>query len=88
MQSNPYRAKGLRSYPRRFVLPLFESTDKTNSNKNTNLGNILNTKAEACVLPNGTIFVKPEKLCNIGCDLPSINHQYYSGQFSFLMRVF
>lgn len=41
--------------------------------------NLLGRKATAHKLPNGNIFVKPELLCDLGCETPRINYDSYVG---------
>ncbi|XP_047353486.1 carotenoid isomerooxygenase isoform X1 [Vespa velutina] len=41
--------------------------------------NLLERKATAHKLPNGNIFVKPELLCDLGCETPRINYDSYVG---------
>ncbi|KAF2894758.1 hypothetical protein ILUMI_11414 [Ignelater luminosus] len=80
LQSDPYAAKALKCHCTRFVLPLAEFSENLNMTDNTNLVNIPNSEAEAHFLPDGKIFVKPELLCNIGCELPRINYEKYLGK--------
>ncbi|XP_014224940.1 carotenoid isomerooxygenase isoform X1 [Trichogramma pretiosum] len=42
--------------------------------------NFLNKKAAAYKLPNGEIFVKPELLCDLGCETPRINNSLHLGK--------
>ncbi|XP_047119258.1 carotenoid isomerooxygenase isoform X1 [Schistocerca piceifrons] len=77
---NPNYAQMFRSRPLRFVLPL-GSTEKCdneiqdiNDNKNEeNLVKLKGSRAFAFKLPCGNILVKPELLCNLGCETPQIN---------------
>lgn len=73
MQSNPNSANSFRARPDRFVLPL--NPDLNNDNK-VNLVKLDNTRAKAYPLPNGEIITKPERICDIGCELPRINNNY------------
>lgn len=58
------------------------SIDNLNFNNNINLVNIPNTEAKAYFLSDRKIFVEPEVLCNIGCELPRINYENYLGKSS------
>ncbi|XP_011293729.1 carotenoid isomerooxygenase isoform X1 [Musca domestica] len=42
-----------------------------------NLITLANTKAEAYHTQNGPIFVRPELLCDLGCETPRINYERY-----------
>lgn len=42
--------------------------------------NMLQTKPQAFRLSNGSIFVKPELLCNLGCETPRINSESCLGK--------
>nr|XP_023020809.1 carotenoid isomerooxygenase [Leptinotarsa decemlineata] len=78
MQKNPDYAKMFRGRPARFVLPL--NPDKMTSSPKTNLVKLKNTRAKAHYLPNGDIYIQPEKLCNLGCETPRINYENYLGK--------
>lgn len=43
-------------------------------NNNNSQGNILQRKAAAFRLADGEIFVRPELLCDLGCETPRINY--------------
>lgn len=66
MQQNPDYAKMFRGRPARFVLPI-------NPDLNT---------TEKTQLHNGKMIVKPEKLCNLGCETPRINYESYLGKIN------
>lgn len=72
MQSNPHYSKSFRSRPDRFVLPL----KPEQYSDNANLVRLKNSKAEAHLLSDGNIIVKPERICDIGCEAPRINYEY------------
>lgn len=78
MQQNPDYAKMFRGRPLRFVLPTLCQSGV--SDVNENLINLASSKAEAYFLANGDVFVKPERLCNIGCETPRINYERYLGK--------
>lgn len=42
--------------------------------------NVLRKKPAAHRLPNGNIFVKPELLCDVGCETPRINTDFHLGK--------
>lgn len=73
MQKNPDYAKMFRGRPMRFILPL--NVDKNEEN----LIKIPATNAKAFFLPNGTVFVKPEQLCDMGCETPKIHYEKFLG---------
>lgn len=77
MMNNPDYAKMFRSRPARFVLPM---KMEIGSNKNHNLINLDNTAAEAYYLKHNEVMVKPERICNIGCETPRINYENYLGK--------
>ncbi|KAK0180972.1 hypothetical protein PV327_003298 [Microctonus hyperodae] len=96
MQKNPDYAKLSRARPLRFMLPLNEInltmstvdpkmtsssqviTDLLNPNYSSE--NILHQNASAYSLRNGEIYVKPELICNLGCETPRINYDRYLGR--------
>ncbi|XP_076240151.1 neither inactivation nor afterpotential B [Calliopsis andreniformis] len=53
------------------------NTNKTSKNDHRN---ILQRRATAHRLPNGNIFVKPELLCDLGCETPRLNYDSYLGR--------
>uniref|UniRef100_A0A1Y1L6P7 Carotenoid isomerooxygenase n=1 Tax=Photinus pyralis TaxID=7054 RepID=A0A1Y1L6P7_PHOPY len=77
VQSNPDYASMFRSKPIRFVLPLIDSYGGIEVGKN--LVKLPKTKAKAFLQKNRRIYVKPEKLCNLGCETPTINYKKYLG---------
>ncbi|XP_050504093.1 carotenoid isomerooxygenase isoform X1 [Diabrotica virgifera virgifera] len=77
MQTNPDYAKMFRGRPGRFVLPL---NSNSNTDKTKNLVGIKNTRAKAYYMSDGNIFVKPEKLCDLGCETPRIHYEKYLGK--------
>ncbi|XP_076183038.1 neither inactivation nor afterpotential B isoform X2 [Ptiloglossa arizonensis] len=42
--------------------------------------NVLRRKATAHRLPDGNIFVKPELLCDLGCETPRLSYECYLGR--------
>ncbi|XP_058811653.1 carotenoid isomerooxygenase isoform X3 [Topomyia yanbarensis] len=45
-----------------------------------NLVTLENTKATAYVIPNATVFCKPELLCDLGCETPRIFYEQHLGR--------
>ncbi|CAH0550459.1 unnamed protein product [Brassicogethes aeneus] len=78
MQQNPDYAKMFRGRPARFVLPL--KPEPMDRHINSNLVNLEHSKAKAYYLPNGEIFLKPEKLCDLGCETPRIFYEVHLGK--------
>ncbi|KAK9307101.1 hypothetical protein QLX08_002434 [Tetragonisca angustula] len=54
--------------------------DKANKDKKNDYKNILQRKATAHKLANGDIFVKPELLCDLGCETPRLNYECCLGR--------
>jgi carotenoid isomerooxygenase len=73
----------LKARPLRFVLP-FEtaSNDQGRSGKDNkeNLVELEKSSASAFALSDGSIFCKPELLCDVGCELPRINYKKHLGR--------
>lgn len=44
-----------------------------------NLVKLENTDATAYLMPDGSIYCKPELLCDLGCETPRINYEKYLG---------
>lgn len=64
---------------------LMNKRKKLDENNNSTHGsnkqeNFLQGKAAAFRLPNGNIFVKPELLCDLGCETPRINNDSNLGK--------
>jgi carotenoid isomerooxygenase len=53
------------------------SVEDANVNETTsiNLVKLKDSDAEAYYMPDGSIFCKPELLCNLGCETPRINYE-------------
>ncbi|XP_054269655.1 carotenoid isomerooxygenase-like isoform X2 [Macrosteles quadrilineatus] len=75
MSKNPDYARMFRGRPLRFVLPLAPPV----ADENTNLVMLTGSVATAW-WKNGKITVKPELLCNLGCETPRINYSRYLGR--------
>ena len=85
--ANPFNAT-LKSRPLRFVLPLNDEMSESRNGSENNCVTLENSKATAFVMPNKTIFCKPELLCDNGCELPRINYEKFNGhdyQFFYAM---
>lgn len=78
MQQNPDYAKMFRGRPLRFVLPM--NADRRSTFINHNLIDLPNSKAEAYMLTSGSIFVKPERICDLGCETPRIYYEKHLGK--------
>lgn len=77
MQQNPDYAKMFRGRPARFVLPL--KPEPMDKHINRNLVDLQHCKAKAYYLPDGEILLKPEKLCDLGCETPRIFYEIHLG---------
>ena len=62
-----------RGRPMRFVLPIHLKP------RGGNLVRLENSNAEAYVEPDGSVFVHPEMICDMGCETPRINYNEYLG---------
>ncbi|XP_017759905.1 PREDICTED: carotenoid isomerooxygenase isoform X1 [Eufriesea mexicana] len=62
-----------------FIESSNEIPDKVTKAKRNDYKNILQRRAAAHRLANGNIFVKPELLCDLGCETPRINYEFYLG---------
>ncbi|KAK5649129.1 hypothetical protein RI129_004021 [Pyrocoelia pectoralis] len=76
VQNNPDYANMFRSRPIRFVLPLIDSYGELKMGQN--LVKLRKTKAQAFLEKNRKIVVKPERLCALGCETPTINYRKHS----------
>lgn len=69
-------------------LPVIDSKEDLgprikNSERNDStpeLDSVLRRRAAAHRLPDGSIFVKPELLCDLGCETPRLNYDSYLGR--------
>lgn len=71
-----------RGRPLRFVMPL-ETFGNEDVEKDLLCGGEAfswSTAAEAHRMPDGQIFVKPERLCDLGCETPRINYERFLGR--------
>lgn len=69
-----------RGRPVRFVLPLIEDDDREWLEEEGNLVTLRNSKARAHIWENDSVFVVPERLCNLGCETPRIHYEKYLGR--------
>jgi carotenoid isomerooxygenase len=79
--SDPFKTI-LKARPIRFVLPIGKANniqEKPAESSRENLVKLENSTATAFVLDDGSIFCKPELLCDIGCELPRINYSKFLG---------
>ncbi|KOC68687.1 Beta,beta-carotene 9',10'-oxygenase [Habropoda laboriosa] len=53
---------------------------KANRDKRNDYKNVLQRRAAAHRLPDGNVFVKPELLCDLGCETPRLNYDSYLGR--------
>lgn len=53
---------------------------ETNKESNDERKSFLQKRAAAHRLPDGKIFVKPELLCDLGCETPRLNYDSYLGR--------
>ncbi|XP_076763521.1 neither inactivation nor afterpotential B [Xylocopa sonorina] len=53
---------------------------KTEREQKNDYNCVLRRRAAAHRLPNGSVFVKPELLCDLGCETPRINYEYCLGR--------
>ncbi|XP_008559794.1 carotenoid isomerooxygenase [Microplitis demolitor] len=51
-----------------------------NNNNSQDTKDILNRKSSAHLMPNGNIYVKPELLCDLGCETPRFNYDRCLGK--------
>lgn len=63
-----------------FIESVNEVHDKISKGRKNDYKNILERKATAHKLANGSIFVKPELLCDLGCETPRFNYEFYLGR--------
>lgn len=75
-QHNPNYVDMIRSSPQRFVLPLSNKCDRIDDN----LVDLPNTTAKAYKTTAQKIFVDPEVLCDVICDMPTIYYDQFVGK--------
>lgn len=64
---------------RKFFSKSIEDSPSDNSSQPRNLVKLKNSEASAFSMPDGSIFCKPELLCDLGCETPRINYEKYLG---------
>lgn len=84
MHKNPDYSKLFRARPLRFILPM---TDNFSDVKPTGRVNIFENKACAQRQADGTIFVMPELICNLGCETPRYNPKYLGKQYRYFYAI-
>ena len=76
-QSDPKFAELFRGRPERFVLPLnVSSKDKGDRN----LVSLPYTNAQAFLSKKNTVRVQSAKICDVGCETPTIYYEKYNGK--------
>lgn len=73
-QSQPDYAQLFRGRPKRFVLPLHPTRDVER-----NLNRLPYSESTALWRTDGSIYVRPDELCPLGCETPRINYDVYNG---------
>lgn len=74
-QSDPNYASLFRGRPKRFVLPLNPEKGKIG-----NLNSYSHSLSEAHWIDGGSsVYIKPDELCQLGCETPQINYNVYNG---------
>ncbi|XP_058449286.1 carotenoid isomerooxygenase isoform X2 [Malaya genurostris] len=61
----------------------YDSGKRNTNDSNLTLRNLVtleNTKATAYVMPDGTVFCKPQLLCDLGCETPRIFYEQHLGR--------
>lgn len=81
MNKNPDYARLFRSRPLRFVLPLEPKKDN-----HTNLVTLPGSSATAS-WKGKDVFVKPEMLCNLGCELPRFNYSLLGKPYRYFYAI-
>lgn len=79
MHKNPNYAQLFRGRPLRFILPM--------NNEFTTHKKINNKKSSAHKLDDGGVFVKPELLCNLGCETPRYNQNYLGKKYRYFYAI-
>lgn len=69
----PTKSKSINSLKSFFSKSLDDSSADTELLAK-NLVNLKDSEAEAFSMPDGSIFCKPERLCDLGCETPRINY--------------
>nr|CAD7446287.1 unnamed protein product [Timema bartmani] len=78
IQKNPDYAKMFRGRPLRFVLPFADPTNNHSVDENSGL--LCSTQTIIYHLNNKQIFVKPELLCDLGCETPKLHYEKHMGR--------
>ncbi|KAJ8679360.1 hypothetical protein QAD02_015147 [Eretmocerus hayati] len=76
-----YRNDKKKTRGRKRKIEIDKGNEKTGKKEHTSgQKDVLCQKAAAFKLPNGQIFVRPELLCNLGCETPRINSEKHLGK--------
>ncbi|CAF2314857.1 unnamed protein product [Rotaria sp. Silwood2] len=74
-QQNPDYIKQFRSRPKRFVLPISIKQD------NENLVDLNYTTCQVKLIDKNNLWIEPELIIDMGCELPQIDYFRYYGKF-------
>lgn len=76
-QQNPDYYKQFRSRPKRFVIPLIVKNENLGENQVT-----LNyTECQVKFIDDQTLWIEPEMIVDVGCELPQISYNQYASKF-------
>ncbi|XP_050716720.1 carotenoid isomerooxygenase-like [Eriocheir sinensis] len=75
---DPTYAQMFRGRPKRWVLPLQPDKD---ANTHTNLVTLPDTTCRGRWIKKGVVYVTPELLADIGCEVPRIYYEEYNGRY-------
>ncbi|XP_071539885.1 uncharacterized protein [Panulirus ornatus] len=75
---DPTYAQMFRGRPKRWVLPLLPNKD---AGRHTNLITLPGTQCHARWVKKNVVYIVPEMLANIGCEVPRIHYDEYNGRF-------
>ena len=65
----------LLNWPKRFVLPL-----QPHVGLDGNLNSLPYSDSSASWQKDGSIFIRPDELCSLGCETPRINYDVYNSR--------
>ncbi|XP_045135882.1 carotenoid isomerooxygenase-like isoform X1 [Portunus trituberculatus] len=74
---DPTYAQMFRGRPKRWVLPLQPDRD---ANQHTNLVTLPDSRCRGRWVKKGVVYVTPELLADIGCEVPRIYYEEYNGR--------
>lgn len=84
---------GHRSEENLIKIETVHQTVNSNDNNNNNNRNfrdtkdMLSRKASAYFLPDGKIFVKPELICDLGCETPRFNYERLGKEYRYFYAI-